>query len=257
RINLAFGAAIPGAGVRVTPTADGAIRIRPAFSATLLNNALDAMLTLSAIAPSALQQLSLAAAQTTVNVGHYRLGTGRTAAGQSAATAGADGKTYPQTADLIGDEGALTGISALNRVDAFNILSIPDATRPNPANPSQLNAGLSPNDIWTAALDYCTTRRAMLLVDPPPTVGTLSAAVDWISGGLTAKGPNGAAYFPRIRASDPLDDFKPRLFAPSGAIAGVLARTDTERGVWKAPAGTAVAVRGVSGLEVKLTDDEN
>jgi hypothetical protein len=81
--------------------------------------------------------------------------------------------------------------------------------------------------------------------------------VDWISSGLTVKGPNAAAYFPRIRASDPLDDFKPRLFAPSGVMAGVLARTDSERGVWKAPAGTGEPISGVQGLDYKLTDDEN
>ena len=257
RINLALGAAIPGAQVTCDPTASGAIRLRANYSPTLLNGALDATLTLAAVAPSALGQLNLAAAQTTVNVGHYRLGKGRTVAAQSAATAGSDGTTYPGTNDLIGNQSAFTGIYALDRVDAFNLLCIPDATRPDPANPKALNAGLSPNDIWSAALAYCAARRAMLLVDPPPTVRTLAAAVDWISGGLTTKGPNAAAYFPRIRASDPLDDFKPRLFGPSGAIAGVLARTDTERGVWKAPAGTDAPVRGISGFDYKLTDDEN
>jgi len=109
----------------------------------------------------------------------------------------------------------------------------------------------------TVATTAFGSLRARVLVDPPPPVRSLPAAVDWISGGLTVKGPNAIAYFPRIRASDPLDDFKPRLFAPSGAMAGVLARTDTERGVWKAPAGTAQPVSGVAGLEVKLTDDEN
>jgi phage tail sheath protein FI len=257
RINLALGAAIPGAEVTCSPTKAGAIRLRAAYSPTLLNGALDATLTLSSVAPSGLSMLSLAGAQTTVNVGRFRLGKGRTVAGQSAAALGEDGSTYPQTADLIGDQLKFSGMYALDRVDSFNLLSIPDATRPDPANPHALNAGLSPNDIWSAALAYCTTRRAMLLVDPPPAVSTLAAGVDWISGGLTAKGPNAAAYFPRIRASDPLDGFKPRLFAPGGAMAGVLARTDSERGVWKAPAGTAEPVRAISGLEYKLTDDEN
>jgi len=257
RINLALGAAIPGAAVTCDATADGRIRLRANYSPTLLNGALDATLTLASVAPSALSMLNLAAGQTTVNVAHYRLGKGRAVAAQSAATAGADGSTYPGTADLIGDQLTFTGIYALDRVDAFNLLSIPDATRSDPANPNALNTGLSPNDIWSAGLDYCTSRRAMLLVDPPPTVSSLARAVDWISGGLTAKGPNAVAYFPRIRASDPLDSFKPRLFAPAGVMGGVLARTDSERGVWKAPAGTAEPLRGISGLEVKLTDDEN
>jgi Bacteriophage tail sheath protein len=256
RVNLALGAAVPGARIRCTPTG-GRLRLQADFSPLLLGGALDATITLAAVAPSALTMLSLTAAQTTVNVGHYRLGLGRTVAAQSNADEGEDGDTYPETADLIGSQAQFTGIYALDRVDSFNLLVIPDATRPDPANPGALNAGVSPNDVWSAALEYCNGRRAMLLIDPPPTVNDLDSAVDWISGGLTVKGPNATAYFPRVRAGDPLDDFKPRLFAPGGALAGVIARGDSERGVWKAPAGTSRRVAGVAGLEVKLTDDEN
>jgi phage tail sheath protein FI len=46
-------------------------------------------------------------------------------------------------------------------------------------------------------------------------------------------------------------------FAPCGAIAGVFARTDAERGVWKAPAGMQANLNGVSDLSVRLTDAEN
>jgi uncharacterized protein len=256
RINLELAAAMPGAQVRCTPHGD-AIRLQPDFSPALLNGALDARLTPAALAPSALTMLNLTPAQTTVNVGHYRLGTGRVAAAQSAPTAGADGTTYPDAGDLIGSPAAFTGIFALDRVGAFNLLCIPDATRPDPANPRALLAGLTPNDVWSAALTYADRRRAVVLVDPPPTVGTIEAAVDWISTGLTVKGKNAAAYFPRLRASDPLDDFRPRLFGPAGAIAGLLARTDSERGVWQAPAGTGRQVRGATGLEYPLTDAEN
>jgi len=37
----------------------------------------------------------------------------------------------------------------------------------------------------------------------------------------------------------------------------VFARTDAQRGVWKAPAGTDAALNGVAGLQVPLTDAEN
>jgi hypothetical protein len=46
-------------------------------------------------------------------------------------------------------------------------------------------------------------------------------------------------------------------FAPCGAIAGIMARTDAERGVWKAPAGLNASISGITGLAVKLNDDEN
>jgi phage tail sheath protein FI len=46
-------------------------------------------------------------------------------------------------------------------------------------------------------------------------------------------------------------------FVPCGAVAGVFARTDTQRGVWKAPAGLDAALVGVPRLDVPLTDAEN
>ena len=48
---------------------------------------------------------------------------------------------------------------------------------------------------------------------------------------------NGAAFFPRLRLADALNNGQLRTFAPSGVVAGVYARTDATRGVWKAPAG--------------------
>ena len=41
---------------------------------------------------------------------------------------------------------------------------------------------------------------------------------------------------------------------PCGAVAGVMARTDVQRGVWKAPAGLDAALNGVQALEVNLND---
>ena len=49
-------------------------------------------------------------------------------------------------------------------------------------------------------------------------------------------------YFPRIKEADPLRDGQIATFAPSGAIAGMMARTDATRGVWKAPAGIDAAL---------------
>jgi len=61
----------------------------------------------------------------------------------------------------------------------------------------------------------------------------------------------------RIKIADPLDNGKLRKSAPCGTIAGLYARTDTERGVWKAPAGTAAKLKGVLGLDYFLTDRQN
>jgi phage tail sheath protein FI len=46
-------------------------------------------------------------------------------------------------------------------------------------------------------------------------------------------------------------------FAPCGAVAGVFARTDAQRGVWKAPAGMEATLFGVPAFSVALNDGEN
>jgi phage tail sheath protein FI len=47
---------------------------------------------------------------------------------------------------------------------------------------------------------------------------------------------------------------EPILLPPSGFVAGLYARTDARRGVWKAPAGVEASVNGVVGLAYNLTD---
>jgi len=66
-----------------------------------------------------------------------------------------------------------------------------------------------------------------------------------------------ALYFPRIRLADPLLDGALETFPPSAAVAGIYARTDATRGVWKAPAGQDATLTGVQALPVTLTDGEN
>jgi uncharacterized protein len=65
----------------------------------------------------------------------------------------------------------------------------------------------------------------------------------------------GAVYFPWIRALDPSGgSSEPILLPPSGYVAGLYARIDASRGVWKAPAGTEATLSGAVGLAVDLTD---
>jgi phage tail sheath protein FI len=73
----------------------------------------------------------------------------------------------------------------------------------------------------------------------------------------TLRHKNAALYFPRPLIADPLNDFRLKVVAPSGTVAGLYARTDGERGVWKAPAGIEAVLRGVQKLERPLTNDEN
>jgi phage tail sheath protein FI len=197
------------------------------------------------------------------NVSHYALGTGNLfpLSGPNSGTVhqsdlGSDGSGLPQSADLIGDPGLFTGIYALEKVDLFNQLCIPDATRALPGNQSTLDPVVDPNTIYATAISYCDQRRAFLLLDAPPNINTAAAAIDWKSTLLTVNDPNGAAYFPRLRLADPLNNSQLRTFAPCGVVAGLYARIDGSRGVWKAPAGTEATLTGVQTMVYKLTDTE-
>ena len=88
----------------------------------------------------------------------------------------------PGTVELIGDAQANSGIYALTQVPIFNLLCIPDAVRASAGNATVLdsnNTSLDPATVYATAITVCVNARAMLLLDPPPTVATVSAAVDW------------------------------------------------------------------------------
>ena len=64
-----------------------------------------------------------------------------------------------------------------------------------------------------------------------------------------------AVYFPQPKLAD--SDGNPVAVGPAGAVAGLYASTDAGRGVWKAPAGIAVALGGISDLSLKMSDFDN
>ena len=71
------------------------------------------------------------------------------------------------------------------------------------------------------------------------------------------EGRNAAVYFPRLRMADPLSENRLAEFAPGGAVAGIIARTDVQRGVWKAPAGLDASFSGVQAFSYTMTDGQN
>ena len=76
--------------------------------------------------------------------------------------------------------------------------------------------------------------------------------------GLPNRSDNAALYYPWIEVADPVGVGRsPRRWQPpSGHIAGVIARTDISRGVWKAPAGLEATVSGALDLQYKVLDSE-
>ena len=166
----------------------------------------------------------------------------------------ADSQLLSAAADFIGSPLDKSGLFALDKADLFNLLCIPSDTR----------EGDTPILVFQKAMAYCNTRRAMLIVDSPAawSANPDTAAAAAIAGlpALGLNGPaarNAALFFPRIKQSDPMHDGQIDTFVPCGAIAGIFARTDSARGVWKAPAGLDAAINGIVGLEVNLADGEN
>jgi phage tail sheath protein FI len=149
-----------------------------------------------------------------------------------------------------GKEDAKQGLYALRNADLFNILCIP---------PYLDDGNIDYDQVVAAAAAYCEKRRAILLLDPPTGWNSKDKAKDANTGvsAIGTNSKNAAVFFPRLRQPNPLRDGQMEDFAPCGAVAGVFARIDTNRGVWKSPAGLEATLVGVPALSVPLTDAEN
>ncbi len=195
----------------------------------------------------------------TPNVRQYTLGIA--GAGGTFSTAGVNGTDgiFPTAAEYEGNPLDQTGFHALDPVDLFNLMVIPADQEVTEA--VHLN-------LWGPASNYCAARRAFLLIDSPaswtsqpsstnplprPAIVQNTSRVDSDVRSKVVK-INSAVFYPRLMFNDQGIN-KP--IGPSGAIAGLMARIDSSRGVWKAPAGTEADLRNITGLEVNLTDAEN
>lgn len=145
----------------------------------------------------------------------------------------------------------LAGMETLDTIAPFifNILCLPDA----------VNLSDDGADVYSKASKYCEDKRAFLIVDIPETTDTpLEMTGAWLTnvGSQILGKKNAAVYFPRVAIRDSENEGRPRNIGASGTLAGVYARTDAQRGVWKAPAGTEGNLGGVT-LTYMLTDLQN
>jgi uncharacterized protein len=128
-------------------------------------------------------------------------------------------------------------------VDLFNLMVL------------AADAAVPVQSLYPTASVRCKNRRAFLLMDPPDSWGDAQKAstdVNSLRTGLVKD--YSALFFPPITIDD--NGLKKNI-GPSGAIAGLCARIDSTRGVWKAPAGTEADLRGVVGLKLRFSDGEN
>ena len=113
-----------------------------------------------------------------------------------------------------------------------------------------------------AALDYAGTRGDIFVVIDTAVTASVSTALatvsTYIGTGAVSPSPKkyGAAYYPAITIADPTSRSGNTVNIPAGgAVSAVYVTTDTKRGAFKAPAGTAtrladaVSVAGLSNSE--------
>jgi hypothetical protein len=159
-------------------------------------------------------------------------------------------------------ESAKYGIYALKNAEIFTMLILPPyGPQENPSGAIDLD--LTYSGIWADALAFCDAERAMLLVDPPSPAIWIDEPTAYLAVTAAApaidnvRDPNSVLYYPWLQCIDPLINNRTRYFAPSASAAGVMARIDGTRGVWKSPAGEEATLSGVAALQYPLTNDEN
>jgi phage tail sheath protein FI len=138
----------------------------------------------------------------------------------------------------------------LDKVDLFNLLILPRSV--GDVNNDRLA-------LWGPASVFAASRRAFLIMDLDTTAtqvtnssSSAAAQVVALRNGLTKD--HAATYWPRVQINP---DGNARFIDPNGTIAGIMARIDGSRGVWKAPAGLEADLRGVLAVSVPMSDQEN
>jgi hypothetical protein len=172
-------------------------------------------------------------------------------------TGGNDGINNIEASDYIGTitaTGERSGLNALEAEDEVNIIAIPDVMMSFGGG----NGIISPDDVelvQLAMISHCEKLKDRFAVLDSIRRQTVQDVHNWRLDNLDSK--YAAIYYPWIKVSDPIkaENGNTRFIPTSGHIAGIYARSDTERGVHKAPANEVP--RGVIELERKITTGEH
>ncbi len=179
----------------------------------------------------------------TSNVRYYSVGTGGTVGLQTPAGSVASDGTAPQLSTY---RTAFTEIE--KQVDLFNLLLLPADRDHTTATRMSL---------WGPVSVFCKEQRAFLLMDAPSEwTGTdlLGGAIGLNQLRVGLARDHAALFYPQLVVNE---DGRMVHVDPSGAIAGLMARIDASRGVWKAPAGTEADLRGIVGIRLRFSDRDN
>ncbi|HET8718340.1 MAG TPA: phage tail sheath subtilisin-like domain-containing protein [Nocardioidaceae bacterium] len=154
-----------------------------------------------------------------------------------------------------GSESARNGINGLAVADDVTMVMVPDLI-----TAATLEDGSVDLDMWksvqTALISHCEQNgNRMAVLDAPPGMSPQQIK-EWRSEVAMYDSAFAALYYPWIKVDNPIGVNGDRevFVPPSGHIAGVWARTDESRGVWKAPANDTI--RGVLDLERSVSQNE-
>ncbi|MCA9872121.1 MAG: phage tail sheath family protein [Ardenticatenaceae bacterium] len=169
-----------------------------------------------------------------------------------AASAPAAPAAGPLTAvDFIGDVAERTGINGLEALDDVSLILCPDLM----AGYDGSNAAKEMvKQVQTAMIAHCENQKyRFAILDTPP--GLNAQQVKEWRNQVNFDSAYAAMYYPWIEVADLSDSPQTsKMVPPSGHIVGIYNRTDSERGVHKAPANEVVL--GATNLEINLTKGE-
>lgn len=182
---------------------------------------------------------------------YFRPALNMVASGNEArALSGGDDGSPVSNFDLVGTADRKTGLHAFDDINDVNFIAIP---------------GVSDAGVVGAAVGYCAIRQDCFYIADAPGKRDKNTPVtepvhaqDYMKNRVSPKNGYGALYYPWLQIADRAGAGKnpKRYVPPSGFIAGLYARIDNQRGVWKAPAGTETGLIGPIGLEYAVTDAE-
>jgi phage tail sheath protein FI len=150
--------------------------------------------------------------------------------------------------DFEGDVARRKGMGGLAAVDEVTMVCMPDImTLADGGDDAQLR------DLQGKMIAHCEMAGdRMAIIDAPPNL-LPQEILEWRMNTAGYDSKFATLYYPWIEVMDPLTN-QPTLVPPSGHVAGVWCRTDSTRGVHKAPANEVVL--GVNGLGFQVTHAE-
>lgn len=154
-----------------------------------------------------------------------------------------------------GSESARTGINGLAIAEDVTMVIVPDLVTAATQEDGSIDLNLW-KSVQTALISHCEQHpNRMAVLDAPPGM-TPQQIKEWRSEVAMYDSAFAALYYPWIKVDNPTgsNGSSEILIPPSGHVAGVWARTDDTRGVWKAPANDTI--RGVLDVERPITQNE-